>query len=146
MESVIRGIVMFFFLQIIFRISGKRTLAEATNFDLIILLIISETTQQAMVDDDHSMVNGFLLIMTLVGISIGLSLLKQKFPALDKWLEGGPLVIVDNGRVYKDRMDKIRVSEDDVLEAGRSIHGLERIDQIKRAVVERGGSISIIPK
>jgi uncharacterized membrane protein YcaP (DUF421 family) len=61
-------------------------------------------------------------------------------------LEGGPLVIVDNGRVYKDRMDKIRVSEDDVLEAGRSIHGLERIDQIKRAVVERGGSISIIPK
>jgi uncharacterized membrane protein YcaP (DUF421 family) len=137
---------MFFFLQIIFRISGKRTLAEATNFDLIILLIISETTQQAMVDDDHSMVNGFLLIMTLVGISIGLSLLKQKFPALDKWLEGGPLVIVDNGRVYKERMDKVRVSEDDVLEAGRSIHGLERMDQIKRAVVERGGSISIIPK
>jgi len=137
---------MFFFLQLIFRISGKRTLAEATNFDLIILLIISETTQQAMVDDDHSMMNGFLLIMTLVGISIGLSLLKQRFPALDKWLEGGPLVIVDNGRVYKDRMTKVRVSEDDVLEAGRSLHGLERMDQIKRAVVERGGSISVIPK
>jgi uncharacterized membrane protein YcaP (DUF421 family) len=146
MDSVIRGIIMFFFLQLIFRISGKRTLAEATNFDLIILLIISETTQQAMVDDDHSMMNGFLLIMTLVGISIGLSLLKQRFPALDKWLEGGPLVIVDNGRVYKDRMTKVRVSEDDVLEAGRSLHGLERMDQIKRAVVERGGSISVIPK
>jgi uncharacterized membrane protein YcaP (DUF421 family) len=146
MDSVIRGVIMFFFLQLIFRISGKRTLAEATNFDLIILLIISETTQQAMVDDDHSMVNGFLLIMTLVGISIGLSLLKQRFPALDKWLEGGPLVIVDNGRVYKDRMMKVRVSEDDVLEAGRSLHGLESMDQIKRAVVERGGSISVIPK
>jgi uncharacterized membrane protein YcaP (DUF421 family) len=146
MDSVIRGLVMFIFLQIIFRISGKRTLAEATNFDLIILLIISETTQQAMVDDDHSMVNGFLLIMTLVGISIGLSLLKQRFPVLDKWLEGAPLIIVDDGKVYKERMDKVRVSEDDVLEAGRSLHGLERMDQIKRAVVERGGAISIIPK
>jgi uncharacterized membrane protein YcaP (DUF421 family) len=146
MDSVIRGIIMFFFLQLIFRISGKRTLAEATNFDLIILLIISETTQQAMVDDDHSMMNGFLLIMTLVGISICLSLLKQRFPALDKWLEGGPLVIVDNGRMYKDRMTKLRVSEDDVLEAGRSLHGLEKMDQIKRAVVERGGSISVVPK
>lgn len=146
MDSVIRGVVMFFFLQLIFRISGKRTLAEATNFDLIVLLIISETTQQAMVDSDHSMINGFLLVLTLVGISIGLSLLKQKFPVLDKWLEGGPLVIVDNGKIFKDRMDKVRVSEDDVLEAGRALHGLERMDQIKRAVVERGGSISIIPK
>src|SRR5688500_17243780 len=106
MESVIRGLLVYFFLLLIFRISGKRTLSENTNFDLVLLLIISETTQQAMVDDDHSITNGFLLIMTLIGASIALSLLKQRFPALDKWLDGTPLVIMENGKPLKDRMNK----------------------------------------
>ena len=135
MESVLRGLVVYGFLLLIFRIAGKRTLSENTNFDLVLLLIISETTQQAMVDHDHSITNGFLLIMTLVGASIGLSLLKQRFPALEQWLEGTPLVIVEDGKVLRDRMDKTRVEEADILEAARSLQGLERLEQIKYAVV-----------
>jgi uncharacterized membrane protein YcaP (DUF421 family) len=145
MESVVRGLVVYFFLLLIFRISGKRTLAENTNFDLVLLLIISETTQQAMVDNDHSVVNGFLLIMTLIGASIGMSLLKQRLPALEKWLDGTPLVIVEDGKVLKDRMDKVRVDDADILEAARTLHGLERLDQIKYAIVERSGAITIVP-
>ena len=145
MESVIRGLVVYVFLLLIFRIAGKRTLSENTNFDLVLLLIISETTQQAMVDNDHSITNGFLLILTLIGASIGLSLLKQRFPALEQWLEGTPLVIIENGQVLRDRMDKTRVDEEDILEAARSLRGLERLDQIKYAVVERNGDITIVP-
>ena len=145
MESVIRGLVVYFFLLVTFRVAGKRTLSENTNFDLVLLLIISETTQQAMVDNDHSMTNGFLLILTLVGASIGLSLLKQRFPALEQWLEGTPLVIIENGKVLRDRMDKTRVDEADILEAARSLQGLERLDQIKYAIVERNGDITIVP-
>jgi uncharacterized membrane protein YcaP (DUF421 family) len=145
MESVIRGLVVYVFLLLIFRIAGKRTLSENTNFDLVLLLIISETTQQAMVDNDHSITNGFLLIMTLIGASIGLSLLKQRFPALEQWLEGTPLVIIENGKVLADRMDKTRVDEADILEAARSLRGLERLEQIKYAIVERNGDITIVP-
>lgn len=145
MESVIRGVVVYFFLLLIFRISGKRTLAQTTNFELVLLLIISETTQQAMVDDDHSVTNGVLLIVTLIGASIGLSLLKQRLPALEKWLDGAPLVLIQDGKMLKDRMDKVRVDEADILEAARELHGLERLDQIKYAIVERSGAITIVP-
>jgi uncharacterized membrane protein YcaP (DUF421 family) len=145
MESVIRGLVVYFFLLLVFRISGKRTLSENTSFDLVMLLIISETTQQAMVDGDHSIMNAFLLIITLIGASVGMSLLKQRLPALDKWLDGSPLVIIQDGKLLKDRMDKVRVDERDILEAARAIHGLERLDQIKYAIVERSGAITVVP-
>lgn len=145
MDSVIRGLVVYVFLLVVFRLAGKRTLSQATPFDLVLLLIISETTQQAMVDGDHSMTNAFLLIVTLVGTSILLSLVKQRSPAIDRLLEGQPLVLVDRGRLLTDRMAKVRVDENELLEAARQLHGLERIDQIHFAVLERSGEISIIP-
>ena len=145
MEPIIRGLAIYLFLLIVFRISGKRTLAEVSSFDLVLLLIISETTQESMVDDDHSMTNGMLLILTLVGASIALSLIKQRSKKLNKILDGTPLVVVDHGRMLKDRMDKSRVDEDDLLEAARMMQGVERIDQIKYAVLERDGTISIVP-
>ena len=145
MDSVIRGLAVYFFLLVIFRLSGKRTLAQITNFDLVLLLIISETTQQAMVDNDHSVTNAFLLIMTLIGASVGLSLLKQRFPVVDKWIDSRPIVIAEHGQTHQERMDKSRVDESDILEAARSLQGLERLDQIKYAVLERNGEITIVP-
>jgi uncharacterized membrane protein YcaP (DUF421 family) len=146
MESILRGIAVYAFLLVVFRISGKRSLAETTSFDLVLLLIISETTQQAMVDHDHSMTNAFLLIVTLVGADILLSLLKQRAPAAERWLDGVPIIIVQDGQLLKDRAGRERIDENDVLEAARLEQGLERMDQIKFAVLERGGRISIIPK
>jgi uncharacterized membrane protein YcaP (DUF421 family) len=146
MDSVIRGLLTYLFLLLVFRISGKRTLSEATSFDLVLLLIISETTQQAMVQNDHSMTNGVLLIVTLVGVDILLSLLKQWFPAVDAWLDGVPVVIMDNGKVLKDRLNRERVDESDILEAAREQEGLESLDQIRYAVLERGGKITIVPR
>src|SRR5919107_686447 len=98
MESILRGVAGFVFLLFIFRIAGKSTLSQTTTFDLVLLLIISETTQQAMVDDDHSITNGMLLIMTLVGMTILLSVLKERFPKLDLALEGAPLTLIDQGK------------------------------------------------
>jgi uncharacterized membrane protein YcaP (DUF421 family) len=145
MDSVLRGLAVYMFVLLVFRISGTRTMAQMTNFDLVLLLIISETTQQAMVDSDHSITNGFLLIMTLVGASILLSHLKQRFPALERWIDGSPLLVIEGGRMHRDRMWRARVDESDILEAARSLHGLERREQIKHAIVERSGEISIVP-
>jgi uncharacterized membrane protein YcaP (DUF421 family) len=146
MESVIRGLVVYAFLLVVFRLAGKRTLAQSTNFELVLLLIISETTQQAMVDNDHSVVNGFLLILTLIACTVTLSLLKQRYPSIEKWLDDVPLVIFENGRLHHERMDKLRVDEQDILAAAREHQGLENLDQVKYAIVERNGEITIIPK
>ncbi|MEW6737113.1 MAG: YetF domain-containing protein [Acidobacteriota bacterium] len=146
MNAVLRVVTIYVFLLIIFRISGKRALGQLTTFDLVLLLIISETTQNALVGTDYSVTNAIILITTFVGIDIGLSLWKHRSPRLEKLLDGVPLIIVENGRLLKERMDKERIDESDILTAARELHGLERLDQIKYAVLERNGDISIIPK
>jgi uncharacterized membrane protein YcaP (DUF421 family) len=145
MDAVIRVLVMYFFLLLIFRLAGKRTMSEATPFDFLMLLVISETTQQAMVDDDHSITHAALLITTFLMVNIGLSLIKQRSKKVERVLEGVPLVIVENGRALKDRMDKSRVDEDDVMEAAREEQGVEQLSQIKFAVLERDGKITVVP-
>lgn len=146
MESVLRGAIVYLFVWLVFRIAGKRTLNETTTFDLVLLLIISETTQEAMIDSDHSLTNGLLLIITLVGIDIILSIWKQRSTLAERLMDGAPLLIVENGKLIGDLAKKSRIDEKDVLEAAREKHGLERLDQVKYAVLEISGQISIVPK
>jgi len=145
-DSVIRGVIVYLFLLLIFRFTGKRTLAEATSFDLVMLLIISETTQQAMIDSDHSMTNCFLLVITLLGMSLIFSKLKDKSKVLERWLEDVPTIVVENGRWLKDKMKQVRVDEDDILSVARGSKGITHAGDIKYAIVEKDGNITVIPK
>jgi uncharacterized membrane protein YcaP (DUF421 family) len=146
MNPIIRGALMYFSLFIVFRLAGKRTLAQANTFDLVLLLIISEVTQQALVGSDFSLTASMVLILTLVGIDLSLSLIKNKWKTFEKITESTPLILVEHGRPLLDRMRQTHVSEDDVLEAARKIHGLVQLNQIKYAVLERDADISIIPE
>lgn len=145
MESILRAVIVYVFLLIVIRLSGKRTLAEVTPFDLVLLLIISEATQEALIDNDHSMTNSFLIITSLILLNVVFSEIKQRFKPAEHILDGLPLLIVDHGKPLHERMRKERVDVDDVLDAAREGHGLERLEQIKFAVLERNGKISIIP-
>lgn len=145
MNPVIRGLAVYLFVYILFRILGKRSLAEITTFDFVLLLIISETTTDALIAEDYSLFGCFIMVSTLVATDYLLSLFKEKSKWFQVASEGAPLVIVDHGKPLTRRMEKTKVDEDDVLEAARLIHGLERMDQVKYAVLERDGSISIIP-
>lgn len=145
MNSVFHGVVIYFFLLLVFRISGKRSLAQITTFDFILLLIISETTQQALIGSDYSLTGACLLILTLVGVDILLSFWKQRSPTIEKILDDMPLVIVNNGKLLKERMEKERIDEADVLSAARQLQGLERLDQIKYGILECDGSITVVP-
>lgn len=146
MDAVLRAAAMYFFLLVIFRIAGTRTLAQMTTFDFVLLLIVAEATQQGLIGDDFSLTQAIVVIVTLISIDIGLSLLKERLPFLDKWIEGTPLVILHDGKPLEERMKRARVDESDILVAARELQGLERMDQIKFAVLERTGEISIIPK
>lgn len=146
MDAVVRAVFFYFFLLLVFRLSGQRTLANMTTFDFVLLLVIAEATQQGLIGEDFSITQAVLMIVTLVVLDIGLSLLKEKFPTLDKLIEGVPLVIVEDGKPLKERMQRARINESDVLVAARELQGIERLDQIRYAVLERTGEISIIPK
>lgn len=145
MESVIRATAIYLIVWIVLRISGNRTFSEITSFDFILLLILGETIQQALVGEDFSLTNAVIVLVTLVGIDIACSQFKLRWKSLDLLMEGLPLVILENGRPLHTRMRKSMIDEEDILAAAREYHGLERLEQIKYAVLERSGGISIIP-
>lgn len=145
MNPVIRGVIVYVFLMIVFRIMGKRTLNEATTFDLVLLLIISEVTQQGLVGEDFSITTSVLLICTLMGLDIIITYIKQSSKSLGRIIEGTPLVIVDHGKPLVKRMKKSQVDEEDIMQSARINSGLERMEEIKFAVLEKDGTISIIP-
>lgn len=146
MESiVVRSAIIYIFVFLILRIGGKRTVAEMTTFDLVLLLIISEATQEALLDGDQSLIGGMIAIATLVFVDIVVSKVTARFRAVDNIVNSVPTVILRDGVPLKDRMDKERVSVEDILEAARSTQGLENLEQVKYAILEKDGSISIIP-
>jgi uncharacterized membrane protein YcaP (DUF421 family) len=146
METVLRALAIYVFLLLIFRICGKRSLAQITSFDFVLLLVVGEASQQALIGEDYSLTTAMIAICTLIGIDIALSRIKQRHERIDRWLEDLPLVLIEHGHVFRDRLRAERVDLDDVLSAARQLHGLERLDQIRYAVLERNGEISIIPE
>lgn len=146
METVIRAAAIYLFLMIVFRIAGKRALAEMNAFDMVLLLIIGESVSQGLMGDDFSITTALLLVTTLVLMELAFAFIKQKSKTAEIWLDDAPLIVVEDGKPLADRMTRVRVDVEDVLEAARSTHGLENLGQVKYAVLERGGSISVIPK
>ena len=144
MESVLRAAAIYVFLLLVFRIGGKRSLSQITTFDFVLLLIVGEATQQALLGNDFSVVNAFIVISTLFALEHGLAVMKRWWPALDRAAESLPLILIDNGDVMRDRMDREKVDLSEVLAAAREHHGIERLEQIKYAVLERSGGISIV--
>lgn len=146
MESVIRGAAIYLVLLVIMRLSGRRTMAQMTPFDLVLLLIIAETTQQALLGDDFSITNAVVLIVTLIVIDIGLSYLKRSSKFAARLLDGTPTVLIRGGKLDRRALERSRMDEEDTLLAARHSHGLEKLSDIKHAVLETDSAISIVPK
>jgi uncharacterized membrane protein YcaP (DUF421 family) len=146
MESVLRAVAIYIFLVIVLRIAGKRALSEVSTFEFVLLLIIGEATGQAVIGKDFSIINAYLVIMTLALLQIIMTHFKERSETVRRLFDGLPVVLVENGKPLKERLDKVRVGEDAILAAARELQGLERMDQIKYAVMESTGVISIIPK
>jgi uncharacterized membrane protein YcaP (DUF421 family) len=145
MDSVLKACAVYLFLWAIVRISGRRTLGEMTAFDFVLFLIIGGATQRAITGQDYSLTNAFILVATFITIEIGLSLIERDSPLMRRILNATPTILVENGHVLAYRMRRARVTEDNILEAARRLHGLERMDQIKYAILEPSGDISIVP-
>ncbi|WP_164120434.1 DUF421 domain-containing protein [Serratia marcescens] len=144
MEIVIRTVAIYFALYIVLKIAGNRTLLRMTSFDFILLLIISEATQQAMLPDDLSVTSAIIAIVTLFSIDILFSFIKTYIPFIDRFMDGSPIILVENGKLLQWRMKKVHLTVDDILEIARNKQGVERLEQIKFAILEKNGDVSII--
>ena len=145
MDSVIKAAIVFFALWAILRISGRRTLGEMTAFDFVLFMIIGGSTQRAITGQDYSLTNALLLVATFVTLDIALSVFELRSPFLRRILNAMPMILVENGYLMTERMKRARVTQDNILESARRLHGLERIDQIKFAILEATGEITIVP-
>ncbi|RYD79878.1 MAG: DUF421 domain-containing protein [Sphingobacteriales bacterium] len=145
MDPLVRAIALFVFCIIVFRFSGKRTLKDITVFDFVLLLIISEAAQNALIDDDYSLVNGMLVIGAYVLLDIGLSLVKRLSPTVEKMIDGTAVILVEEGKLLEKVMRKSRVDKEDILQSAREQDGIENLQDIKYAILEKNGTISIIP-
>ena len=145
MEPVLRALGCYLLLLIVVRLSGKRGLAQVTIFDLILLLLISPTVGQALIGNDSSLTTAAVITVTLVVINRASDAAAHRWADMSHVLEDAPLVLIENGHVHDERMAHMKVRLDDVLERARLDEGVERLEQIKHAILERSGAISIIP-
>ena len=145
MELILRTLAIYGALMFLFRVAGKRTLADATPFEMVLLLVISEAVQQALVGDDFSLTAALVVITTFVMADVLMSMVQYRLKSLDKVVSGLPVVVVAHGQLLDDAVSKTRVDGAEVLQAARESHGLERMDQIRYAVVEKSGTISVVP-
>ena len=144
--SVARATIIYLVMLILFRVAGKRTLSDVTTFDFILLLIISESIQNGLTQDAHALVTSLLLVLTLVSLNILFSVIKQRWPRVERITEGLPVLIYSRGKPHRDVMDKERVGEEDIMHAARNAHGLRSLEEVEFAILEASGGISVIPR
>ncbi len=143
-EVILRVAVVYLFLIVVLRLSGKREVGQMSILELIVVLLISDAVQNSMVGDNTSLWAGPLAVTTLLALDYGLNWLTHRSNTLRKAIEGEPRLLIRDGRLLRKALREEKLDVDEVETAVRA-HGLARIDEVREAVLETDGSISIIP-
>ncbi len=148
LEKVVRALLIYLFLLVAFRIFGKRQLGQLTPFDLVVLLIISNIVQNAMIGDDTSLGGGLIGATTILVANFALAYLTFHFPRIDRLVQGEPTMLIQNGKILYDNLKKELVTEDDLRRALRrnEIELETDLPSLKRVDLDEDGQITIIRK
>jgi uncharacterized membrane protein YcaP (DUF421 family) len=144
-EKILRPIVVYVFLIVGLRLAGKRELAQLNPFDLVVLLTLSNTVQNAIIGDDNSVTGGLIGAATLLLINHWVVRYLYGHDRIDRLVEGASDVLIDDGVVNTGRLKKelITISE---FEAAAHKQGFRSLTEVERAILEPGGSICFIGK
>lgn len=145
MDTVIRIVVIYIVILVSMRVIGKREFAQLSPLELVTLLLIPEIASQSMVKQDFSITNALIGLITLFALVFINSTLMHRFRKFESAVAGKPALLVYHGRFIEDAMNKERVTPDEVFAAMRTF-GLESLEQVKWAILETDGRISIIPE
>ncbi|MBI3824770.1 MAG: DUF421 domain-containing protein [Candidatus Rokubacteria bacterium] len=143
-EKVFRTVVVYLFVLIAFRLTGKRQVGQLTPFDLVVLLIISNVVQNAVIGKDDSLGGGIIGAITMLALNYAVVELTFRSRRWRHLLEARPTVLVHDGRVLEDHLRRERLTHEDLLAALRK-SGIADLSHVRFAVLEPNGGISVIP-
>jgi uncharacterized membrane protein YcaP (DUF421 family) len=144
-EVVLRTAIVYLFLVAALRLSGKREVAQMTVLELVVILVISDAVQNSMVGDNTSVYGGLIAVVTLLTLDFLLRTLSRRSKKVRDVIEGEPRLIVRDGRLLRHAINEEGLQVEDVQAAVRE-HGLSRVEDVRYAVLETNGTISVIPR
>lgn len=144
-EKIIRPVCVYIFLVVAVRAAGRRELAQLNSFDLVVLMMLANTVQNATIGNDNSMIGGLIGVSALLAVNWVVTRFLYRHPTVDRLLEGGPVELIRDGRVLRRQLDREIITEEELLEAVRK-QGLRNATDVARAVLETGGTISVVPR
>lgn len=145
LEKIIRPIIIYFFLVLVFRLSGKRELVQLNPFDLVVLLTISNTVQNAIIGDDNSLAGGMIGATSLVITNYLVVRFLYDHRKLDQLVEGSPDVLIQGGKIRKQNLKRELITMAQ-LEAAARKQGFSSLAEVDQCVLEPGGTLTFIGK
>ena len=143
LEKILRPVIVYIFLVIGLRLAGKRELAQLNPLDLVVLLMLANTVQNAIIGEDTSVTGGLVGAATLLVINYAVVRLLYGREKVEQLVEGAPDALIENGQVRTERLRQELISISD-LEAAAHRQGFESLDQVESAVLEPGGTIAFV--
>ena len=140
---VIRATIVYFFIITAIRIFGKRELSQLSVVDLVFILLISNSVQNAMIGPNSSLIGGIIAALTLFLLNSILETFLYKSKKFSSFLQGEPLMLIYNGKPIHKHLEKAKISDDE-LEAAIREHGVAKVSEVNLAVLERDGNISVL--
>jgi uncharacterized membrane protein YcaP (DUF421 family) len=144
-ELLVRGTAMYFFLYALFRVVIKRRVGAIGMADLLVLVIIADAAQNGMAGEYTSVTDAVILVSTIVGWNYFFDWLSFRFPAVERWLQPAPLLLVHRGRILWRNMRLELISESE-LRAKLREHGVERVEDVEKALIEPDGEVTVISR
>jgi uncharacterized membrane protein YcaP (DUF421 family) len=145
MDLVVRAVVVFMFVFLLTRVIGKRELSSLQPFDLILLIVLGDALQQGLTQDDYTITGAFLVVGTLAVLQVFVSWVNWRFPRSRRYIEGEPVIVVQDGSVLERNLKRERLTIEDVAEEARK-QQIAHLSEVRFAVLETSGQISFIKK
>jgi uncharacterized membrane protein YcaP (DUF421 family) len=144
-ELVVRSAVVYIFLLVLLRITGKRQIGQLSPIDLVLLLVLSNAVQNSMNAGDNSLIGGLIAATTLIGLNFLVSLATFRSKRLESLVEGRPQVLIHNGKLFEEVMAKAKLTHHELNTALREA-GCSGIEEVRSAILENNGTISVIAR
>jgi uncharacterized membrane protein YcaP (DUF421 family) len=145
LEKILRPVIVYFFLVVMLRLSGKRELVQLNPFDLVVLLTLSNTVQNAIIGDDNSVSGGLLGATSLLAVNYLTVRFLYKHKNLDQLVEGKADVLIENGQLRPEHLKKELITTEQ-LEAAARKQGFGSLSEVDQCILEPGGTLSFIGK
>ena len=145
MDIAVRALVLFAFVFLLTRVTGRRELSTLEPFDLVLLIVVGDAIQQGLTQDDYSVTGALIAVGAIASLQVLTSLGSFRFGWLRRVFDGQPIVLVQDGKVLERNLRRERLTVDEVLEQAR-LQQISSLQDVAWAVFEPSGGISFIPK